>query len=140
MEYTAYRIVLDNADKIVNLLKEKQLGEGKYYDGSIIGTYSKYTQRYSDEGDPSKAITSKPYGEPYNFQWTGNFFKEMYLQAYVDAPEFDIFSRDGKVQALKDAYGEDLLKLSEENNDWINENIIAPELVKHIEENWFLIE
>lgn len=140
VEFVARELVIDNADKIIEILQEWQLSKGIYSDGKSMGEYSKYTQDYSDEGDPSVAIKPKPYGEAYNFQWTGKTFEGMYLKHPVDENEYSILTRDGKQEVLKEAYGKELFKLTEDNNKWINENIIEPGLVKYVEENWFLID
>ena len=138
IEDEANDIVLRNADRIIKVLQDRQLGKGMYYDNSLLGTYSPYTQELADE--ESRAITEKPYGEPYNFQWTGGTFFRMFLKSDIEDNGFDIFTRDSKQELLKNVYGDKLFKLSEENNQWINENIIEPELVKYVEENWFLID
>ena len=134
IEDFASDIVQRNAEKIILILQEKQLGIGLYSDGSPLGFYSPYTQEIATEEGISHP---KNEGDPYNFQWTGTTFSTMLLNADVGGDKYSIFSRTGKEQALREAYGDELFKLSEANNTLVNETIIEPELIIFIEENWW---
>lgn len=134
----AKQIVKENADEIIRVLQDKQLGEGKYATGRPLkwadgtGFYAKPTAYIS-----ASAIKPKIAGQPYNFQWSGSTFASMVLK--TDSNEsYSVFSTDGKEALLKKIYGDKLFTLSKENNKWINENIIEPKLAKFIEENWWL--
>lgn len=137
IEFIATDIVQRNADKIIQIIQEKQLGLGLYSDGGLIGTYSQYTQDYADADNIS---VPKDYGQPYNFQWTGSTFSKMLLNADESGNNYSIFTRDKKQQLLKDIYGSDLFKLTEANNTLVNETIIEPELIIYIEENWWRLD
>jgi hypothetical protein len=137
----AKQIVKENADEIIRVLQDKQLGLGQYSTGRPLkwsdgtGFYSEATQLFAQA--LPHPIKEKAPGDAYNFQWTGSTFDSMVLEA--DANEsYSIFSRDGKEAFLKKTYGDKLFKLSEKNNKWINQNIIEPKLAKFIEENWWL--
>lgn len=142
IEKYAKNIVLESSDEIIGILQDKQLGEGKYYNGRPLkwsdgdGFYALSTQ-LAAQAKP-RAIKEKPPGEAYNFQWTGSTFSSMVLKT-ENTQRYSIFSRDGKMEFLKKTYGDKLFKLSQENNNWINENIIEPKLAKFIEENWWKI-
>jgi hypothetical protein len=136
-------IIQDNSEEILNVLKEQQLGIGEYYTGRPLkfkykgnegsGWYAKGTQLAANADN---AITDKPEGQPYNFQWTGTTFSTMALK--LEAKDsYSIFTRDGKESLLRKIYGDKLFKLSKENNDWVNKNILEPKLVIFIEEHWW---
>jgi len=57
-------------DKFIALNKS-QLDKGEDYLGNIVGHYSKHTQGYADADGIRK---SKKEGDPYNFDWFGDFF------------------------------------------------------------------
>ena len=139
IEDYAKKIVLENSDEIISILQDKQLGEGQYWTGrplkwqSGTGYYAKSTAYLS-----ASAIKPKIAGDPYNFEWSGSTFASMVLKT-ENTKTYSIFSRDGKMEFLKKTYGDKLFKLSNENNKWVNENIIEPKLAKFIEDNWWQI-
>ena len=137
IEDIAGDIVGRNSERIIQILQDKQLGIGKYSDGSLLGTYSPYTQEYADE---ENVRFPKDDGQPYNFQWTGSTFSKMILKYDVVGQDYSIFSRDAKQELLKSIYGDELFKLTEANNKIINETIIEPELIIYIEENWWRLD
>jgi len=140
MEAYAKKIVKENADEIIRVLQDKQLGLGQYYTGRPLkwsdGT-GFYTEVTEDAAILDPPIKPKKAGEAYNFQWSGSTFSSMVLETSSEK-SYSIFSRDGKEAFLKETYGQKLFKLSTKNNKWINQNIIEPKLAKFIEENWWL--
>lgn len=138
IEEIARSIVKKNSELIVSVLQDKQLGIGENsMGGALVWKYGTgyYAEPTQDIATVDGAIKKKPFNEPYNFQWTGSFFSGMYVHT-LTSNNYTIFSKDAKAQLLRQIYGE-ILKLTDENNDWINKTIIEPELVKHIEENWW---
>lgn len=136
LEGIARKIVIENGDFIIEVLKELQLGEGIGSDGNIVGRYKKITDEWASSPWNKKPRKSKIAGDPFNFEWTGKFFDGMKLAAYSDG--FNIFSIDGKQRLLEQQYGE-LTKLTDKNNEMINNDIILPELQKYILENVFMV-
>jgi hypothetical protein len=139
VEEVAKKIVLDNIDVIIQLIQDNQLGKGMYYDGSLLkwksgsGLYHPMTQAIATRDG---AIRSKPAGQPYNFEWTGDTFSSMGVKVGSDNT-FDIFTRAGKQRFLEETYGEKLFHLSEENNKILNDTIIEFYLTEWIEDNWW---
>ena len=135
LEKVAVGIVRDNVDFILYLLKVKQLGENIKSDGSWIGFYKRSTEDYAL--DPhNKPRTSKVAGQPYSMEWTGQFMDNMVVKSAQDS--FSVFSRDGKSALLEKEYGQ-LLKLTKEHNDTINNEVIKPQLYKYVLENMFRV-
>ena len=142
IEDQAKVIVLNNADKIISILQDRQLGIGLDSSGSPLrgnsgeGFYTRATELIAEH--PPRPVKPKDKNEPYNFQWTGSFFDGMGLKI-LSRNNYSIFSSDGKSALLRKTYGK-ILDLSEENNQWINENIIEPELVKYVDDNWWRLD
>ena len=62
---------LKEAEKIIIATNQFQLNKGEDSDGNIVGVYKRGTQGYATDQRP---IKDKIQGEPYNFQWFGDFF------------------------------------------------------------------
>ena len=54
---------------------KNQLVLGKDVEGNVVGEYSPYTEAFAE-----KIFTPKTPGMPYNFQWTGEFYKGFNLK------------------------------------------------------------
>jgi len=130
----AKEIIILEKDKIISVLQDNQMSLGLRSDNKIAGVYKPSTQEFASIFNPVKP---KKAFEPYNFEWTSGTFKFMDVKNESGAL-YSIFSTSGKQSILEKAYGE-LFDLTEENNDWVNENIILPELRKYILENVFTI-
>jgi hypothetical protein len=126
----ARQAVIDNQQEIKDILKYKQLALGKDSNGNSLGVYSEFTQSYADRDGLSIPKTK---GQPYNFQWSSDTFNSMGLFA-TKKGEFDIFSIDGKKDLLESIYGE-IFDLTEENNLYVNIEIILPTLQQYILDN-----
>lgn len=67
--------------EVLTLTEKKikdRLADGQDTDNNVIGTYSRFTQTISENYafyGVAKSIKNKVFGEPYNLEWTGNFFK-----------------------------------------------------------------
>lgn len=130
-------ILTDHKDVIIGLLQQ-QLGKGDDKWGMPLafsqpnefgdeihggGWYAESTERYWAQQSPFP-IRVKKEGSPYNFQWTGETFEMM--DVVVNKDTFDIFSKTGKFEFLKQLYSPDAFELSEEHNDMINEQMLLP--------------
>lgn len=93
-----------------------QLASGEDIDGSIIGTYSPFTDIISEgitfefDGRTYEKIA----GEPYNFVDSGEFFRS--FRIIVENDGFVIFANDQKKDgSLSNKFNAELLGLNDEN-------------------------
>lgn len=126
--------IFENAELIINILQDNQLSKGKDSSGTIVGKYSWTTDYFYNKGQ-NKARQPKTKGEAYNFEWHGEFFDSMNIKVNSVEQGFDIFSSTGKDKFLEKTFRTELTKLTKENNDWVNKNIIEPYISKKIMEN-----
>lgn len=134
LEQIATNIVEENLDFIYYLIKDRQLNKGIDSEGKVIGTYKKITQKWAQDPYGYKPRKEKPPGQPYNLEWTGDYIDSLTVKLEQDG--FSIFSRDAKANLLRKKYGE-ILKLTDEHNTQVNNELILPELQKYILENMF---
>lgn len=126
----AKQAVINNAEFIINLLKHGQLEKGLNSFGEITGRYSFFTQGYANADNIS---TPKKFGDPYNFFWSGKTIEGLKIGRNT-RKEFDITTVPSKQKLLEEIYGV-LFDLTEEHNEFINMEIILPELEKYILDN-----
>lgn len=130
------RIVIDNAEIILSIIKDNQLAKGLNSFGNVVGYYESITSLYAfnDRKATSGRFpkTEKRAGQPYNFEWTGELFDSLNLKGNVNKNEYEIFSSVGKIKKLEGIYNTKLGDLTEENNEWINQNILLPKLYEYI--------
>ena len=114
--------------KLIKRLNKEQLSLGENSKGELLGTYSELTEdiarnyQFYDAPKPNKP---KIAGEPYNFDWTGEFFEsievlESNLGVIIDGGRN---LRDGF--NFPEKYGEDVFGLSDENFKIVEEFIIG---------------
>ena len=125
--------IILNRKEIISILQDSQMSQGLRSDGKVAGVYKPSTSQFASLYNPVKPKT--PF-EPYNFYWSGETFAFMDVRNDSGA-SYSIFSTSGKQVVLEKSYGK-LFDLTEENNDWINENIILPALRKYILDQLFL--
>ena len=130
LDRVARKIVIDNTDFIIFLLKEKQLHLGMKSSGAVAGRYAPSTPDYI--GDNNKPREAKIPGTPYNFDWSGGFVENLFIKTEKEG--FEILSRDAVQKILEKNYGK-LTALTEKHNKIINEEIILPNLYKYIIES-----
>ena len=123
-------ILRDKWTEVFKILTDEQLGLGLDAKGKVIGRYSKATDAIASSSI-SIALGEAPRkdkiaGEPFNFEWTGGLFDELYL-TFDSKDSYTLFSYDAKATFLKDTYG-DIFDFTEAHNQRINFEIIAPEL------------
>lgn len=130
----ANRIIIENAEIILEIIKENQLSYGKDSNDNVVGYYKSITSlyAYNDRMAYGYPKSSKSKGQPYDFQWSGELFNTLNLRGDVSKQEYTIFSSTGKLSLLEDIYKTKLGDLTDKNNDWINENILLPNLYKII--------
>ena len=119
------KILRDKWPEVLKILTEEQLGLGLNSKGKLIGRYSKATEGYAADPE-NRPRQPKEAGQPYNFEWTGGTFDEMFL-TFDSKDTYTLFSYDAKATFLKDTYG-DIFDFTEAHNQRINYEIIAPEL------------
>ena len=78
---------IKKAEKEVIAFNKVQLGSGENIYGGIVGLYAESTQGYADRDGISN---KKPVGEPYYFDWFGDFYKGFSLT--VSGDEATLFS------------------------------------------------
>lgn len=127
------KVLIRRRDEVLRILKEDQLSQGIDSKGKIIGKYSKNTPSYIDPTNPPRQ--DKIPGEPYNLEWTGGLFDNMYLH-FEDFSSFSLFSQDSKAKMLEAEYG-DIFTLTKQNNDRINQEILRPEMYEYIRERLY---
>lgn len=67
---------------VLNANRE-QLSQGKRPDNTIVGVYAKATEGFANR-DSTFTSVEKKQGQPYNFQWTAEFFKGFQLDVSGD--------------------------------------------------------
>lgn len=70
-------------------MNQEQLSDGENNRGNLIGRYKELTQQYAraeNLGIPKNA------GEPYNFEWTGDFFRAFKIKKLKYPEIFEITS------------------------------------------------
>lgn len=128
---TIRQILRDKWPEVLKILTDEQLGLGIDSKGKLIGRYSKATEGYAADPE-NRPRQPKIAGQPYNFEWTGGTFDEMFL-TFDSKDTYTLFSYDAKATFLKDTYG-DIFDFTEAHNQRINYEIIAPELDRMLTE------
>lgn len=122
------KIVNRNKIEILEYYKVNQIGsgikKGVRKDGVIIGTYSQATQEEWFAFWNGAPPYSKDFREPYNLEWTGNFFRGMFI-FFEDKFSYSISSRDNKTPKLLKSYG-DLFTLTDNTREHVENNFIIP--------------
>ena len=128
------QILIRRRDEVLRILKNEQLAEGLNSKGQVIGRYSKNTENFIDPSNPPRQ--DKTAGQPYNFEWTGSLFDNMYLH-FEDLKSYSLFSQDSKAKMLEKEYG-DIFTLTDKNNERINQEILRPEMYEEIIKRLFV--
>ena len=130
-------VILENAEKIKDILRNNQLNKGLDSSGSIVGTYWWTTEYIYAKNPDNRPRQPKEKGQPYNFEWSGELFDTMKVVVSPQDNDFDIYSSTGKDKFVEKKMNANLMDLTKENNDFINEKIIEPYIAKKIEERLF---
>lgn len=132
--------ILENSEYIISVLQDNQLALGKDSTGAIVGTYSWATNVFFNIGENRARSSGQPKeaGEPYNFEWTGEFFDSMTVRVNSAEKGFDIYSTTGKDRFLEKEFNSELTRLTPENNELINRTVIEPYVAKQISSYLFV--
>lgn len=112
-------------------LNQIQLSEGRDIFGESLGEYSAATQAIAEIENP---VRPKIEGQPYNFEWTGQFFDSMQIKFTSEYLEFTSTSPDSEVIQDKYAnlFGEQvLLGLTKEALDEFLKDKLTPRLAEY---------
>lgn len=123
LEAQAFIILAENAKGAKHLLLENQLYLGIDGTGERLQDYTPYTVE-----------VKKSMGQPYDrttLKDTGDFYKDTYLYMKPDA-YFGFDSSNEKTPKLKKKYGDEILKLTPENEFFLNMEIVLPLLQQWI--------
>lgn len=129
--------IIENADFIISILQDNQLSKGYDSSGAIVGTYFWKTEYIHAKDPHNRPRTQKVKGQPYNFEWSGEFFDSMNIKIDTVSSDFDIFSSTGKDVFLEEQFRRNLTDFTKSNNDFVNTQIIEPYIAQKIEENLF---
>jgi len=136
-------VIDEHGEEIISIVQNKQLGQGIDSFGrdlihpskrgvpSRVPLYEPSTENYYAKIPPIPR-KSKITDERYNFEWTGRHFDTMKIKHEIKA--FEILSNDKELDLI---YGTTLNDLTPENLEFVNKNILEPELIKWIEDNWW---
>lgn len=136
IEEWAKNAVTENKDEIISILKNKQLSKGLDSSNRVIGVYSPNTEEYAARDN---ITTPKTPGMPYNLYWSGETIENLYVKSInKKLGNYSISTSIKKKRLLEGLYGE-IFELSEENNKFVNENIITPYIYDKIKKFKFNI-
>ena len=144
VEDVVREILIENQSKIVELVKYDQLAKGlnskdtplKWGGGD--GFYAPSTQGHYDRDFGKSRVgysIPKTVGDPYNFQWTSETFDNMGFK--LTSKSYEVFTVQHKMALFQRLGYGDIFSLTELHNQYINEQILQPELIKWIDENWW---
>lgn len=115
--------IIIEADDFIIFLQQEQLKRGVGEDDVQIGFYTPFTQDISEnyqEYGVEKPIQPKIAGEPYNFEWTGKYFKGMFIKVFGNSNfEIEIDSAVDYAGELESRYKK-LLGLVDKNQEQLN--------------------
>lgn len=115
-------VAIKKAENEFIALNKIQLGSGENIYGGIVGLYAESTQGYADRDGISN---KKPVGEPYYFDWFGNFYKGFELS--INGDEATISSKGvGSGDKADFLTQSDLFGLNDKNLDTLIRTKILP--------------
>lgn len=129
--------ILENEQYIISILQDNQLSLGKDSFNKYVGFYKTVTEEVYAQDPTNRPRKPKNSGEPYNFEWSGEFFDSMGIKINSQDEGYDIFSATGKDKFLERIFKTQLTKFTEENNNLVNKTIIEPYIALKIAENLF---
>jgi len=109
-------------------IQQERLSKGQDTEGKILGRYTIATEGYALFGDP-KPIQPKKAGQPYNLEWTGEFFESMFLQVFQTKATFR--SR-GKGWLSLNKQFDDLMGLDEDGKESALSEFLFNAFVKRV--------
>lgn len=118
--------VLKRLESYIIDLNQIQLSKGQNIFGASLGVYSPKTQKIAER---ERTREPKIAGQPYNFEWTGELFDNMFIVFTNNTA--DIFSRDPKAAFIEDKY-RDIFGLTQEHKTELITDKVLPLLVEMI--------
>jgi len=122
-------IIRENEEEILNLNRDSQLYD-KGIDSnrqSIFPPYSQFTRLIKrSQGNIFNRVTLFD---------TGAFYDGFKIKLNGYGNPFNIYSTDSKSSNLQDKYGSSIFGLTEQNERFLNYEIIKPELEKYIKQH-----
>lgn len=134
IENVAKEAVLKNIDEILKLNKQQLMGSIGANGKRNPRRYAESTENYWRYADPPQDPSQKVQRNKYNFFWSGETQREMYVKVNENN-SFSIFSEGGKAKFIESFYaaqGFKMFGLTPKHNKYINEEIILPYLRKYI--------
>lgn len=128
----ATRAIVENAEIIIEVLKENQLSKGMDASGSIVGRYKPATINYMNDPNTRPRNTNKNVGDPYNFEWYGELFDSFNLKVNAQSQTFEIYSTTGKDRLLEAIYNTDLTTLMKGNEQFVLDTFVKPFIIDYI--------
>lgn len=134
----ATRAIIENAEMIIQVLKDKQLSEGLDYMGKNVYADDKYNGFYKTstqniaEDPQRKPRKPKIAGTAYNFEWTGDFFDSLNLRVNAQKKTFEIYSTTNRDVYLETFYKTDLTTLMKGNEQFVMDAFVKPFLIDYI--------
>jgi len=125
----SHRIIRQNEEEILNLNRDSQLyNKGIDSDGQrIFPTYSPFTRLI-------KRSEGKIFNHVTLFD-TGDFYNGFRIKFNGYGKPFNIYSTDSKSSELQENYGTNIFGLTDQNEKYVNYEIIKPDLEKFIKRN-----
>ena len=131
-------VVIKRRQDIIAYYQEFQIGmgikKGIRKDGVFIGWYARGTHEAWIDWWGGNPPYGKYFRDPYNMEWTGDFFNGMYL-FFPSKYDFEISSHDKKTPELLKSYG-DLFTLTDEVYKAIEKRYIEPDFGKIFEQRF----
>jgi len=114
---------------LMDLIRIKQLRTQQIAgDGDIIGTYSMTTQQIAKENPPASG-RPKIAGQPYNLEWNGDFFRQMFVVVLNDSLVVESNSESFTEMQAQDWWKDEIMTLTDENLqiyiNWVKKDYIA---------------
>ena len=132
-----FDILDEKSDKLFDLQKS-QMNQGKDSKGQVIGSYKPATFEKARKQNP---IKSKIPGNPWNLQWSGAMFSDMYFKKLGKSLEIDSSSstknelnKTIRKHGNKGVTPKSIWGLNKKNTDTLNYEILIPELIKALNE------
>lgn len=130
--------ILDKNSEKLFALQKSQMEQGKDSKGKVIGSYKPAT---FEKARKQRPIKSKIPGNPWNLQWSGAMFSDMYFRKLNNMLEIDSSSstKSGLNKTIqkhgnKGVTPQSIWGLDEKNKDTLNYEILMPELIKALNE------
>jgi len=125
----SHRIIRQNEEEILDLNRDRQL-----YDKGIDSNGQRIFPPYSAVTRLIKRSQGNIFNRVTLFD-TGDFYEGFRIKLNGYGNPFNIYSTDSKSSDLQEKYGSSIFGLTRQNEDYLNYQIIKPELEKFIKQN-----